>query len=54
MNASVTLIPPYVWPILFPLGALLAYAEITHSQRVYRAIWALALFTAFIIGFLLV
>jgi hypothetical protein len=51
---SVVLIPSPVWFLVGLMGTLLAYAKYTQSKRMYKALWALAAITAFIIGFSLI
>ena len=41
------------WGVLGCFAVLLAWAEVTQSRRVYRAIWYLVLGTVFIIGLVL-
>jgi putative copper export protein len=36
--------------ILFVLAALLAWAKLTQSRRVYRALWAVSCLSVFLIG----
>ena len=51
---SITVLPPFVWPLAALMGSLLAFAEVTETPRMYRAVWALAGITAFLIGFSIV